>query len=602
MDRFNGIYPTDGAEEDFVTTHELHRNRKVQVNVSCCILTPVDVDQRHQTFSVQFYLRLTWRETRLRGVAEESVNWSEQWDPKIVLLNAVHIYSKSETKSLEYNRRSDIPWVVHVLRVNGTFKASFDVKNYPIDYQELPIHISSEWTQHNLQFQKDTLMKDELFYQSTDKEGSPEWELNPCVMVDEEAPVIEPSMDSATWFQHEDYTIKLFVKRKPTFYIWNVFLVMGIITFLTFATFGNNAQEADERMEITMLFFLILVVVYYFITQRLSIFLTTTLLDVFFLCCLTIQSLVAIQNSIMVSNHRFPSTVDSVLTAVVAGIAVLMFIIFIFILLKKNSNRNQVLNNYVNQYIELCNDIEENMRRKHSRDTMSVNGSVRNEISVTESELETRLRVVSAVESEVFETEPMDDEREQLITDKDVRPKTSTPKNTSTTSPNNTKFNASARGQTKINNSNDKPPPYPTESSRGKDSTTASSYHKKSHSQPETPRNKGVASGSAFVHRLPPSDTPKGKTPGDNFGNLPAQQRETSDNAIKPTAASSSFEAAAEQMVRHLSCEEQPYSKQRNNSESDKRKPPSHFERNLSATSSSVSPASPTTPVYECSV
>jgi gamma-aminobutyric acid receptor subunit beta len=146
-DNHTGTRPGHGGEADEVT-------------VKIGMLDIVDIDNRAQTFSVDLYVEIHWRDPRLVAEGEEvseirRLPLSEVWSPALVIVN-------DRGLDLLLPERVTVDGqgnVVFRQRIAGPLAVDLDLRKFPFDTQRLPIQIVSyQYSPEELVFSPESML------------------------------------------------------------------------------------------------------------------------------------------------------------------------------------------------------------------------------------------------------------------------------------------------------------------------------------------------------------------------------------------------------------------------------------------------------------
>ena len=158
------------------------------------------------------------------------------------------------------------------------------MSDFPFDYQELQIVLTSNWETNKITLCKNLYQDDNI--RTWNFTGEQEWELQKHVLCDEKKN--EPEFASSPKI-FPLYKVKLHVKRKFGFYLWNIAFLMCLITALTFTTFVVEVDAIGDRLQITITLLLTSVAFKYYVQQFLPTVSYFTFLDRYVLSCLIFQ-------------------------------------------------------------------------------------------------------------------------------------------------------------------------------------------------------------------------------------------------------------------------------------------------------------------------
>ncbi|XP_041460398.1 uncharacterized protein LOC121411647 isoform X1 [Lytechinus variegatus] len=351
-------------EDNGRTEEVVHKKRtdgqKVYCRMRVNIITIGDIDTIKEEFTCELALTVKWKEPAIKGMKAEDIDWGEQWDPRIYFFNAVSIDKYEVKKRLGLKSADDdeddpIPDAQLSIRMKGVFKSSMNLSNFPFDYQDLKIKIMSDWPRKVVEFCKDMSQKDSV---RTDTfTGEQEWELQKHVSAKE---VEEEKMTSGAVNTYPLYNIVVNVKRKASYYMWNVALIMFLITPLAFTSYAVGADAPEDRLSVTLTLLLTAVAFKFVVSQSLPNTSYQTLLDYYVLWCMTFLCLVVIQNAVA---SLFPldkvwEQFDLPTLCVLGGLTVLLNFIFIVVACWKSHKVGSQMQDATNKYNDLCDEIK----------------------------------------------------------------------------------------------------------------------------------------------------------------------------------------------------------------------------------------------------
>ncbi|XP_071494596.1 cys-loop ligand-gated ion channel-like [Diadema antillarum] len=350
-------------EENLRPDEVAHKKRddgmKVDARIRVNIITVGDIDTVSEEFKCELTLTVKWKEPSIRGLNDDEIDWSEQWDPRICFSNAVSI-DKKEVKhrvglrSSRVDETDPIPDAQLSIRMRGTFKSKMRLKDFPFDYQNLTIELMSDWPKEVIEFRKDMTQKDSV--RTVTFTGDQEWELMQHVNA---APVKEEIMSSGAVNEYPLYNITLNVKRKPSYYMWNVALIMFLITPLAFTSFAVDWEAPGDRLSVTLTLLLTAVAFKFVVSQSLPNTSYQTLLDYYVLWCMIFLCLVVVQNAAVSAFYDGSSAMifDIVWMAVLGVAIVIVNIVFIALSYDKWRAVGHQMQEATKKYDDLCNKI-----------------------------------------------------------------------------------------------------------------------------------------------------------------------------------------------------------------------------------------------------
>lgn len=176
------------------------------------------------------------------------------------------------------------------------------MNEFPFDYQDLTLVLTTNWEVGQVQLVKDPIRDDNI--RTWNFTARQEWELQQHVLV--ESTQNEPEEASSPNI-FPLYKIRLHVKRQYGFYLYNVASIMCLITALTFTSFAVGVDSIGDRIQITLTLLLTSVAFKYYVQQFVPTVSYLTLMDKYILSCMVFQfSMAAIHNSVagLISNKN----------------------------------------------------------------------------------------------------------------------------------------------------------------------------------------------------------------------------------------------------------------------------------------------------------
>jgi len=284
----------------------VQREDRVDVFVRVSIGGIGHIDAVRQEFQCKLYMKLRWEESRLKGKDLSNVDVID-WYPRYYFINAVDIQEHEVARKIEPGDPGDPPQVMLRCSIIGTFKEVLEIDKFPFDYQDLSLTLTSKCRTEEMTFVKDPKERDsirtEYFYPKQ------EWDLKPHVI---STPQTLRTGKGASSNRYPEYQIRMNVMRKCKFYVSNVFLVMGLITALTFASFTIGADLPGDRVQISLTLLLTSVAFKYYVQQFVPTVSYFTLLDEYILSCMAFQFFMTLHNMIggVITDSRTLSTFE----------------------------------------------------------------------------------------------------------------------------------------------------------------------------------------------------------------------------------------------------------------------------------------------------
>lgn len=277
------------------------RKEKMTVFVRVSFVSVGDIDAVKQEFRCEFYLNLKWEEPEFTGVSDAAtIDWNSSWDPGMYIVDAVSydIYERHQTLQMS-KRLGGIPFVRQYYHIKGTFKEVLEVNNFPFDYQDLALMLTSNWHAEHLVFAKDQEQDDNIH--TWNFTAQQEWNLKPHVLA--ESKTLLPVPPGSSPNSYPQYRIRINVMRYYSFHLTNVALIMCLITMLTFTSFTVEADAVGDRIQIVLTLLLTSIAFKYYVQQFLPTVSYTTFLDKYIMTCMGFQFFMAIFSGVSGMTH-----------------------------------------------------------------------------------------------------------------------------------------------------------------------------------------------------------------------------------------------------------------------------------------------------------
>eukprot|EP00794_Sanderia_malayensis_P003123 gene3123-3591_t len=257
------------------------------------IVSVNEIDTVKQEMQCEFYLSLRFQESML--VVDQESNELKRpagcikWHPNVYFQNLLS-YDMYETHEV-LAMGNDGPEVKLYYHITGRFKQIFNVSSFPFDLQKLEIKMSTRDV--NIKFQSDWLREDSI--RTDNFPGKNEWVLQNIILTKSTKTKEEDSPNENTFSIHNMY---FYARRHSTHYLYNIALIMLLITTLTFASFTLDPNSPADRLSITLTLLLTSVGMKYVANGYVPQMDYLTLLDKYIIISMAFQFFVGVQNTV----------------------------------------------------------------------------------------------------------------------------------------------------------------------------------------------------------------------------------------------------------------------------------------------------------------
>ena len=297
LKRSNDFHNKEHYSKDGVKYMVWYKDRKehITVFVRVSFVGIGDIDAVKQKFQCEFYMNLRWKEPTLLGkTSEDHIDWDSVWDPGVYIIDAVNFDIHERHQELRAAKlHGEPPDVIQYYHIKGTFKEVLKVNDFPFDYQDLSLMLTSNWHADQVTLAKDPEKDDNIHIWNFTAQQ--EWDLQRHVIAESKTLLPQEGTSSNSYPQ---YRIRLNVMRRYSFYLYNVAFIMCLITLLTFTSFAVKTDAVGDRIQITLTLLLTSVAFKYYAQQFVPTVSYLTFLDKYVMTCMVFQFLVAIYNAV----------------------------------------------------------------------------------------------------------------------------------------------------------------------------------------------------------------------------------------------------------------------------------------------------------------
>ena len=184
--------------------------------------------------------------------------------------------------------------VVYRLSGTATFHTLFGLRNFPLDSQTFAVEVMSSWGKEHVRLVRNTAQGARSVISRETFSLASEYDLSGQVhLINRESdPKHSSSMTTYSYLE-----IQMHVRRKLSFWVWNVWLPLFMVTGLSFGAFLVETTQTAARLSITLTILLTLVSYRFSIMSKLPKIDYLTRLDMFFQLCFAVVFAVTVQGA-----------------------------------------------------------------------------------------------------------------------------------------------------------------------------------------------------------------------------------------------------------------------------------------------------------------
>lgn len=326
------------------------------VELHVVIIKIGQIDTKNETFYAEFFLEATWIEEKRKF---DSNNFyydpKKHFNPDIYINNSIGEPLQDITYYLRAsfeNNPSKYVLVSERRKIRGYFWQKFDFKYFPMDVQSLNLEISSTCPSNRV-----TLVgsKEKFnFFNPNAFVDVQEWKLHDLIRSKVNLNENEISTD-----RHSFYTISIIASRIPTYYFYNVYFLVFLITNIGLAKFSIKCDKPQTRLNIDTSITLNLIMLRLAITNQLPQISYLTSLDKYLLFSIIFISSQCVYDGVIskltiskcetpYATYDFIAFLISASLIAVANLIFLIWIIYYAFRIKKDINKQCKLYNKSN--------------------------------------------------------------------------------------------------------------------------------------------------------------------------------------------------------------------------------------------------------------
>lgn len=255
-----------------------------------------DIDTVKEQFAADVFLHARWREKSLDHSKEGIVVDSDKyWNPDLVIRNRTESAQRKKWCVLWFNASGEA-FIVEKRRIIGVFTEKMELQDFPFDSQDLSVVLTSDRSVDEVNLEEDN---EELStINVTNFADEQEWCLKDYVESDKTTKIVNQYTDRKN-VEFPVLRVSCFATRKFMFFVWNIMIIMLIISLLSFATFAIDRNLPQNRLQLAFTLTLTGVTFRFVANQSLPKIPYLTKLDKFILFSMIFNFLVSVWHAIV---------------------------------------------------------------------------------------------------------------------------------------------------------------------------------------------------------------------------------------------------------------------------------------------------------------
>ncbi|KAK3762467.1 hypothetical protein RRG08_009855 [Elysia crispata] len=208
-----------------------------KVYIKSVFLKIEDINTIQETFNGLVFIRGRWREPSLDSSnAREltKINWEALWNPKLEIYNVRGEAKQQIWKEVQFGPGGEA-FVLEKRRTKGVFAEPMELQEFPFDIQDLSVLITSDHPEEEIELEEDEEDMSNVVTHSFVDES--EWHLKKFVQCE---PRVTEDEYERNKYKKPGLFFRCCVIRRAGFFIWNIMLIMSIISALSFVTFADR--------------------------------------------------------------------------------------------------------------------------------------------------------------------------------------------------------------------------------------------------------------------------------------------------------------------------------------------------------------------------
>ncbi|XP_063437274.1 gamma-aminobutyric acid receptor subunit beta-1-like isoform X3 [Mytilus trossulus] len=268
---------------------------KKSVFIKVTFLKISNIETVKEQFSADVFIKARWREPSLdHSKVSDNLKLDQYWSPKLVVQNVLGSPKQSSWKELNFGKGGEA-FIVEKRRIKGTFAEMLELRMFPFDFQDISVVLTSEHPIQELE-----ILEDEQELSSMNVScfvDVQEWELKDYVVT--EAKQMTKEFSETKNISFPLLTVKTLAVRQFGFFVWNILIIMTIISLLSFTTFAVDNTKPQNRLQLGFTLTLTGVTFRFVTNQSLPKISYLTKLDIYILFCMIFNFCISIWHAVI---------------------------------------------------------------------------------------------------------------------------------------------------------------------------------------------------------------------------------------------------------------------------------------------------------------
>jgi hypothetical protein len=220
-------------------------NEPTQVSVGVYLIDFDKFEEQNESFKLDGYLFLTWRDRRLAFPPSQNTLTSKTYKPGEIWLPDIRFSNVELKRETAYTQIKVNPdgIVTYKERFKGTFNSEMDVRRFPFDRQKLKLVIQSPLNDS----------KEVVFNVDKSKTGKSSEAFLTGWKLGEQNAVAQITKSEIENIEESKYTYEINIFRDSDSYFWNIIVPLLLIVAVSFTVFWSRSFESNTVISFSSL-------------------------------------------------------------------------------------------------------------------------------------------------------------------------------------------------------------------------------------------------------------------------------------------------------------------------------------------------------------